>query len=74
MAGSMMSVWLDPESDFLEILFDTITPGYFRETDDDRVMEKVDQAGKVLGISILGVSTLKSPLPIAIKHGASDVA
>lgn len=57
-----MSVRLDREGDFLEILFDTGTPGCFRETDDDRVMEKVDETGAVLGVSILGVSTLTTPL------------
>ena len=42
-------------------------PGFFRETSNDRVMEKVDQEGNVLGFSVLGVSTLKElPLEVAL--------
>ena len=33
--------------------------GYFRETDSDQVMEKVDMEGNVIGFSILRVSSLK---------------
>ncbi len=33
--------------------------GYFRDTDYDRVMEKVDAEGNVLDFSILKVSSLK---------------
>lgn len=33
--------------------------GYFRETNSDQVMEKVDMEGHVIGFSILKVSALK---------------
>jgi hypothetical protein len=42
-------------------------PGYFRETASDQVMEKVDEAEKILGFSILKVSALKrTPLEVAL--------
>jgi uncharacterized protein YuzE len=61
-----VSIWLDPEGDFLEVLFDRSKPGYFRETADDRVMEKLDDQGNVIGFSILRVSSIKSPAPIEL--------
>lgn len=69
MAPKSLKVWFDPEGDFLEVLFDTTRPGYFRETADDRVMEKVDDEGNVLGFSILNVSTIRSrssPIQVAL--------
>jgi uncharacterized protein YuzE len=55
-------VWHDREADYLEVIFDQ-RDGYFRETANDQVMEKVDSKGRVLGFSILKVSTLtKMPL------------
>ncbi len=48
----------DPEGDCLEVIFEC-KEGHFRETEDDRVMEKVDSEGNVLGFSIQKVSALK---------------
>ena len=61
MATRTVNVWFDPEGDFLEVLFDLCVPGYFRESEDDRIMEKVGEDGVVIGFSILGVSTLQGP-------------
>ena len=67
MAEKQVKVWYDPEGDYLEVIFDE-GEGYFRETDDDRVMEKVDVGGNVLGFSILGVGSLKGiPLQVALR-------
>ena len=66
MATESVSIWFDPEGDYLEVLFDTMTPGYFRETADDRLMEKVDEGGRVLGFSIQRVSSLKTPVPFEL--------
>ena len=66
MAKKNVKVWFDPEGDFLEVIFEQ-KEGYFRETDNDQVMEKVDQKGKVLGFSVLKVSKLKrKPLDVAL--------
>ena len=56
--GRVVKLWYDPEGDYMEVLFETKV-GYFRETEDDRIMEKVDTEGNVLGFSILKVSSLK---------------
>ena len=59
-------IWYDKEGDYLEVIFDQ-RAGYFRETANDQVMEKVDQQGNVLGFSVLKVSSLqKSPLELAL--------
>jgi len=60
MGQKQLRVWYDPEGDSLEVIFDQ-QEGYFRATEDDRVMEKVDAQGNVLGFSILAVSSLKGP-------------
>jgi uncharacterized protein YuzE len=59
-------MWFDPEGDFLEVTFEQ-KPGYFRETENDHVMEKVDEDGNVIGFSVLRVSSLnKTPLEVAL--------
>jgi hypothetical protein len=47
--------------------------GYFKETENDAIMEKIDNEGNVIGFSILKVSALKEQKPISIglkKHVA----
>lgn len=62
-----MKVWFDHEGDYLEVLFDSNAPGFFRETSHDQVMKKVDSRGRVLGFSVLKVSRLKKkPFAVAL--------
>ena len=66
MAERKVKIWYDPEGDYLEVMFDQ-KPGYFRETSSDQVMEKVDEAGNILGFSVMKVSALKNaPLEVAL--------
>lgn len=66
MAKKQLKVWYDSEGDYLEVVFDQ-KPGYFRETANDQVMEKVDDDGNILGFSVLRVSALKDkPLDVAL--------
>ena len=65
-----VKVWYDTEGDFLEVMFQQ-KEGYFRETNSDQVMEKVDMGGHVIGFSILKVSALKEkPLDIDLANVA----
>jgi hypothetical protein len=50
-------IWFDAEGDFLEVLFSD-KAGFMRETDEDALMERVDEQGNLLGFSILNVSRL----------------
>ena len=63
-----IKVWFDKEADFLEVIFEK-RAGYFRETTNDAVMEKIDAAGNVIGFSILKISSLalRKPLSITLK-------
>ncbi len=61
-----IKVWYDKEGDYLEVLFER-KAGYFKETENDAVMEKVDEDGNVIGFSILKVSTLKEKKPLSIE-------
>ena len=68
MTDRNLKIWYDQEGDFLEVMFED-RAGYFRKTDNDRVMEKVDNQGRVIGFSILKVSALQStPLDVAISR------
>lgn len=59
-------IWYDAEGDYLEVIFEQ-KPGYFRETENDQVMEKVDAEGQVLGCSVLRVSAMKGkPLDVTL--------
>jgi len=70
--GEEIKVWYDKEGDYLEVLFDK-KKGYFKETKNDAIMEKVDEDGNIIGFSILKVSGLKEqkPLTISLKKQAA---
>lgn len=65
MAKKTMKLWYDPQGDYLEVMFES-KAGYFRETSNDQVMEKVDSRGKVLGFSVLKVSKLRRRKPLEV--------
>jgi hypothetical protein len=66
MAKRKVRIWYDREGDYLEVIFDQ-REGFFRETKNDQVMEKVDAQGNLLGFSILKVSALRTaPLEVAL--------
>jgi hypothetical protein len=70
--GEDIKIWYDQEGDYLEVSFER-KAGYFRETENDAVMEKVDSEGNLLGFSVLNVSTLRGQQPLSIslkKHTA----
>lgn len=60
-----IKIWYDKKADFLEVMFEK-KPGYFRDTENDAVMEKVDMKGNVIGFSIMGVSTQLTTKPISV--------
>lgn len=65
--GKEIKLWYDKEGDYLEVLFER-KKGYFKETENDAVMEKVDEEGNIIGFSILRVSALREkPISIGLK-------
>ncbi|MDT3739142.1 MAG: DUF2283 domain-containing protein [Candidatus Kapabacteria bacterium] len=40
-----LKIWYDREADFLEVMFSD-EPGYVRESDEDNLLERVNQKGK----------------------------
>ena len=67
--GKKVNIWYDKEGDYLEVIFER-KAGYFRETENDAVMEKVDEHGNVIGFSILKVSVLKEQEPLSVSLGS----
>jgi uncharacterized protein YuzE len=61
-----ITVYFDKEADFLEVLFEK-TEGYFKETANDLIMEKVSNDNRVIGFSILNVSKITSEKPIELE-------
>jgi uncharacterized protein YuzE len=65
-----IKVWYDTEADFLEVTFRD-KPGFFRETQLDQVMAKVDDEDNIIGFSILRVSSLKGrPVDLSLAKPA----
>jgi len=60
-----VTIWYDKKADFIEVMFEK-KPGYFRDTENDAVLEKVDMKGNVIGFSIMGVSTLLATKQISV--------
>jgi hypothetical protein len=65
-----IKVWFDAEADYLEVRFSEDI-GYMRETSNDAVMERVDEKGRILGFSILGVSRFKTKKPLEASLSAA---
>ncbi len=63
--GEAVTIWYDCEGDYLEVLFER-KAGYFKETDHDAVMEKVDSQGNIIGFSIMKVSALRGKHPLSV--------
>jgi len=70
--GEEIKVWYDKEGDYLEVIFDT-RKGYFQETENDAVMQKIDVDGNVIGFSILKISAIKEKelLNISLRRQAA---
>ena len=58
-----VKVWYDAEGDYLEVQFSDAA-GYMKETNHDAVMERVDEQGRVIGFSVLGVSRFSRDRPL----------
>ncbi|MDQ6938891.1 MAG: DUF2283 domain-containing protein [Verrucomicrobiota bacterium] len=58
-----IKLWFDPEGDYLEVAFSD-SPGYMRETKTDAVLQRVDEHGRVIGFSVLGVSKFQKDHPL----------
>lgn len=60
-----IKIWYDKEGDYLEVLFER-KAGYFKETDNDAVMQKVDKEGNIIGFSVLKATALKNQKPLSV--------
>ncbi|TAF77709.1 MAG: DUF2283 domain-containing protein [Bacteroidetes bacterium] len=60
-----INVWYDKEGDFLEVIFEK-KKGYFKQTESDEVMEKIDLDGNIIGFSILNFNAIKKGNAISV--------
>jgi uncharacterized protein YuzE len=69
--GKEITIWYDNEGDYLEVILER-KEGYFRETENDAIMEKVDKDGNVIGFSILKFSVIKEkPISISLNSNVA---
>lgn len=61
-----VTIYFDKEADFLEVLFEN-TEGYFKETDNDSIMEKVSNDNRIIGFNIINVSKITSKRPVELE-------
>lgn len=64
-----VKLWFDPEADYLEVTFSD-APGFMRETMSDALMQRVDEHGRLIGFSILGVSKFRKDHPLEAELAA----
>lgn len=64
-----VKLWFDPEGDYLEVTFSD-APGHMRETKSDALMQRVDEHGRVIGFSVLGVSKFQKDHPLEAELAA----
>jgi len=64
--GKKVTVYFDKEADFLEVLFEN-TEGYFKETDNDSIMEKISKDNRIIGFNIINVSKITSKRPVELQ-------
>ena len=64
-----VKLWFDREGDYLEVTFSD-APGCMRETKCDAVMQRVDEQGRVIGFSVLGVSKFQKDHPLEAELAA----
>lgn len=58
-----VKIYFDSEADFLEVLFSDAA-GYMTETDNENIMERVDQEGNIIGFSVMNVCQLSKETPL----------
>lgn len=61
-----ITIWYDKKADLLEVTFER-KPGYFVDTDNNAVQERVDMNGNVIGFMIMGVSSLSTAKSISVR-------
>jgi uncharacterized protein YuzE len=61
--ADIVKVWFDPEGDFLEVRFSD-APGFMQETANDAIMQRVDEQGRVIGFTVMGMSRIASHEPL----------
>jgi uncharacterized protein YuzE len=50
-----VKIWHDKDADFLKVIFSE-KPGFMRKTDDNYIMKQIDEAGNIIGFSVMNVS------------------
>lgn len=69
--GKEIKIWYDSEGDYLEVIFER-KEGYFRETENDAIMEKIDKDGNIIGFSIMKFSEIKEkPISISLRSNVA---
>ncbi len=58
-----IEIYYDKEGNYLEIIFEK-KEGFFTETENEDIMQKVDKEGNVLALSILNAVSKDNTIPL----------
>jgi uncharacterized protein YuzE len=58
-----IKIWYDPEADFLEVLF-SAEAGFMQETNNEFVMERVNEHGDILGFTVMQARHASQTAPL----------
>ena len=72
MEPKWVSIWYDPEGDFLEVVWQR-RPGEFVESADGRADIKLDDQGNILGFQIQALSKITNPTSVVFESDDVDV-
>ena len=61
-----IQIWLDEEGNTLTVTWG-FQPGYYSDTDDDRIMVRLDMAGNVQGVQVDDLNSIRNK-SIGVKH------
>lgn len=61
-----VKIWFDKKADRFEVIFE-VKEGYWKDTNNDAVMVKVDMEGNVIGFSVDAVTRTVEPLYVTIE-------
>ena len=72
MEPKWVSIWYDPEGDFLEVVWQRKS-GEFVESADGRADIKLDSEGNILGFQIQALSKITKPTNVVFESEGLDV-
>ena len=66
-----LKLWINLELDYLEVTFSD-APGHMRPTKSGAMMKRVDEQGRIIGLSVFGVSRFQKDHPLETEFAGRE--